>query len=335
MSHEIGLVHTLVEMEAFYRDNTEIGAIIELINKSNDILDEVPWMESNQSDGHKTRIRTGLPEVYWRRLYQGVPDSKSKWTQVKETTGLLEARMKLDIEEVRLYGDRCRAFRASESLAFTEAMRQKVAATLFYGDNNIVPDEFNGFVQRYPLSRTPGQIAPHVIDAGAAAGAEATSLWLVSWGPQRVHGIYPKGSMGGLSHEDLGQKTVFDDEGREFEAVVDKYTWHCGLTVRDWRAVVRIAGLQVENLTKEKGEAGFIDLHRLTIRAKNMMPEAMRNQATWYANSDVMTALELQASDAGNVQLQYGEYFSSKAVPVLHGRPVRQCDAILSTEIIQ
>ena len=46
----------------------------------------------------------------------------------------------------------------------------------------------------------------------------------------------------------------------------------------------------------------------------------------------MLTALELQNSDAGQVQLQYGEFFAAQAVPVLHGRPVRQCDAILSTE---
>lgn len=157
-------------------------------------------------------------------------------------------------------------------------------------------------------------------------------MWLVSWGPNRVHGLYPKGSAGGLSHEDLGQRTVEDAEGRKFEAMVDKYTWHCGLTVRDWRAVVRLAGIQVDSLAKSRGEAGFVDLHKLTIRAKNLMPESMRATAIWYCNTDVMTALEYQASDAGNVQLQYGELFNSRAVPVLHGRPVRQCDAIVSTE---
>lgn len=331
--YEKGLVATLAELEAFYK-RTDAGDIIELMNQTNDVLDDVQWMESNQSDGHLTRIRTGLPEVYWRRIYRGTPPSKSKWSQVKETTGLLEARMELDVEEIRLYADRCRAFRTSESLAFTESMRQKVATTLFYGDNGVNPDEFNGFAQRYPYTKDPALKVPNVVDGGAAPGAESASMWLVAWGPNRAHGLYPKGSNGGLSHEDLGQRTVEDTEGRKFEAMVDKYTWHCGLTVRDWRAVVRIAGLQTENLTKAKDEAGFIDLHRLTIRAKNLMPENMRNAAIWYCNTDVMTALEFQASDSGNVQLQYGDLFNSKAVPVLHGRPVRQCDALVSTELV-
>ena len=38
------------------------------------------------------------------------------------------------------------------------------------------------------------------------------------------------------------------------------------------------------------------------------------------------------AVSAGQVQLHYGEFFDAKAVPVLHGRPVRQCDAIASDE---
>ena len=67
MSATLGFVATLAEMEQFYRGD-KAGQIIELMNKTNDIMDDVPWMEANQSDGHLTRIRTGLPAVYWRRL---------------------------------------------------------------------------------------------------------------------------------------------------------------------------------------------------------------------------------------------------------------------------
>ena len=179
MSATLGFVATLAEMEQFYRGD-KAGQIIELMNKTNDIMDDVPWMEANQSDGHLTRIRTGLPAVYWRRLYQGTPPAKSQWSQVKEGCGILEAIMELDVEEIRLYGDRDRSFRMSEGIAFAEAMRQKVARTLFYGDSNRNPDEFNGLAMRYPASD-----AENVLDAGGRDGG-CTSLWLVSWGPQSV-----------------------------------------------------------------------------------------------------------------------------------------------------
>lgn len=217
--------------------------------------------------------------------------------------------------------------RVSEGVAFAEAMRQKVAATLFYGNSNLNPDEFNGLAMRYPALD-----AKNVLDAGGRDEDGCTSLWLVSWGAQSVHGVYPKESNGGLSHEDLKTYMAQDPDGRKYQVVGDKYNWRCGLAVRDWRGIVRIANLPVASLGKRKGQSGFVDMQKLTIEAKNLMPQHLRQKAVWYANADVLTALELQNSDAGNVQLQYGEFFDSKAVPVLHGRPVRQCDAVLSSE---
>ena len=333
MSYNKGIVATLAELEDFYKGQ-KAGDIIELMNQTNDILTDVPLMESNQSDGHLTRIRTGLPEVYWRRLYQGTPPSKSQWSQVKGGCGILEAIMELDVEEIALYGDKAKAFRLSEGKAFTESMRQKVAATMFYGDNNKNPDEFNGLAMRYP-SKT----SPNVIDAGGTGNA-CTSMYLICWGANTAHGLYPKGSTGGLSNEDLGKYMAQDADGRKFQVVGDKYNWRCGLTVRDWRSVVRIANIPVTALTLKKTDTGFIDLHRLTIQAKNKMPENMRSSAIWYCNSDVLTALELQATDAGNVTLAYrvedsgkgGPLFRSTQITSLHGRPIRQCDALISTE---
>ena len=325
--HNKGIVATLAELEVFYKGQAA-GDVIELMNQSNDCLNDIPWMEANQTDGHLTRIRTGLPDVYWRRLYQGTPPSKSAWSQVKEGCGLLEAIMELDLEETRLYGDKAKTFRLSEGQAFTESMRQKVAHTLFYGDNSVSPDEFNGFAKRYPAKDSP-----NVLDAGGTSGT-MTSLYLVSWGANAVHGIYPKGSQGGLDHKDLGEYMAVDEDGRKFEVAGDKYNWRCGLAVRDWRAVVRLANVPVELLNKRKGESGFVDLQALTVQAKNRMPQHLRDKAVWYCNQDALTALELQSTDAGNVHLVYGDLFNSHAIPSLHGRPVRQCDAISSKESI-
>lgn len=328
MASNKGLVTTLAEMESFFKGD-KITTMIELMNQTNDILDDVQWMESNQSDGHLTRIRTGLPDVYWRRLYQGTPPSKSAWTQVKEGTGILEAIMELDVEEAKLYGNRASDFRTAEGLAFTEAMRQKVAKTLIYGDSTKAPDEFNGLAMRYP-----SKSSPNVIDAQGGTANKQTSIWLISWGANAVHGIYPKASKGGLEHEDLGAYMTQDSSQRKYQVVGDKYNWKCGLTVRDWRACVRVCNIDTTKLSVRKGEAGFIDLQGLLIRAKNLMPENMRQKSVWYCNSDVMTALEMQSTDSGNVQLQYGEFFDAKAVPVLFSRPVRQCDVILSNEAV-
>ncbi len=321
----LGLVATLAEMRDFY-SNGEAGNIIDLMNETNDILDDIQFMESNQSDGHLTRIRTGLPEVYWRRLYRGIPYSKSQWTQVKEPCSMMESRMLIDEAESKIYGGKAAQFIDSESVAFAEAMRQKAAHTLFYGDSDVNPDEFKGLALRYPAKD-----APNVIDAGGTGDA-CTSAWLISWGDRSIHGIYPKGSIGGLEHKDLGIQTVEDIEGRHYEAIVNRYQWTLGLALRDWRSCVRVANIPVASLIKRKGQTGFIDLQQLFISAKNKMPEVMRQKAVWYANEELMAAIELQSTDSGNVHLVYGEAFKSDGMPLLFGRPVRQCDAISSTE---
>ncbi len=326
MALDTSMVMNLAEMQDFYRGK-DCGDIIELMNKTNDILDDIKFMESNQSEGHLTRIRTGLPEVYWRRLYKGTPYSKSQWTQVKEPCSMMESRMLIDEAEADLYGANKDRFRTSEGIAFMEAMRQKAARTLFYGDSDVNPDEFKGLALRYP-----GKDAPNVIDAGGIEGDLCTSAWLVSWGERSIHGIYPKGSMGGLEHKDLGSQTIHDDDGNPFEALVSRYQWRLGLALRDWRACVRVANIPVANLGKRKGEDGFVDLQQLFITAKNKMPDVLRQNALWYVNEDLMTALELQASDAGNVHLVYGEAFKSEGTPLLFSRPVRQCDSISSEE---
>ena len=320
MSYQKGLVATLAELEEFYKGERDgIGDVLELMNQTNDILSDIPWMESNMSDKHKTRVRTGLPEVQFKRMYKGVKPGKSQWQEVDETCAMTASRCILDLKEVELYGDRARAFRLSEGKAHLEALRQKAASLLFYGNRAKSSDEFIGFAQR--LSSLGN---PHVIDA-KGSGSETTSMYLVCWGSDTCHGIYPKGSRAGVDKKDLGVFMAADEDGNQFQAVGDDYMWDLGLALRDWRAVVRIANIPVATIDE-------VDLQSLTIEAKNKLPEFMRQKAVWYCNQDVLTAIEKQAISKANVHLTYGEYFGSQAVPALHGRPIHQCDAILSTE---
>lgn len=320
------LVRTLAEWRQFFKENGQAHEVLELMDQDNSINDDIPWMEANHKDGHVSVIRSNLPTIYWRRLYKGVPNSKSGVTQVKDSTAMMEARNEIDIKLLRIQGDQAAAYRAQEDRGFMEAFRQKLATTLFYGDIDTNPDEFNGLSKRYPT-----KTSPNVVDA-AGTGNACTSMWGIVWGATDVHGIFPNGSKAGLDMRVLPEQDASDGDGNKFRSVASLFEWDCGLTVRDWRSVVRICNIDTTKLTLKKGDSGFIDLHRLTITAKNKVPTAKRARLVWYCNSDVMTALELQASDAGNVQLMYGELFQSKNVPFLHSHPVRQCDAILSTE---
>lgn len=322
-----GSVRTLAEWNQFYNASGQAHSVIELMNQDNTILDDMLWKEATDSDGNRVALRVELPTVYWRRLYKGIDVSKSKISIVKDPMGMLEGRSMIDAKMLALHKNREKEYRLSEAGAFAEAMRQQLATAIFYGDIKGNPDSIHGLDPRYAFKN-----APHVIDAGGSGAEACTSIWGVIWGDNDVLGVFPKDSKAGLEHKALAEYDAYDSEGKAFRAVGDLFEWNVGLSVKDWRSVVRICNIPVSKLTLAKGESGFIDLHRLTIMAKNKVPAEKRTRMKWYMNSEVMTALELQASDKGNVTLHYGELFNSKGIPMLHGLPVRQCDAILSTE---
>ena len=319
-------VRTLAEWQSFYSDQGKPNTIIELIDCQNTLLEDIVWREANGYDGHTTTIRNGLPKVYWRRLYKGTPPSKSMVSRIKDPMGMLEARSVIDVKMLELHRSQSRAYRESEARSFMEAMRQELATAIFYGNIGDFPDRIHGLDPRYAYKN-----APQVLDAGGA-GANCTSIFGIVWGENEVCGIFPKDSQAGLKHKPLPEFDALDDDGNAFRAVGDLFNWDVGLTVRDWRCVTRICNIDATKLDKAKGEAGYIDLHRLTIQAKNLVPAEKRARLIWYCNQSVMSALEVQASDLGNVQLQYGELFGSKSIPHLHGSPIRQNDAILDTE---
>ena len=315
---------TLMDAATSMDPDGKTAAVVELLSQTNPMLDDMTWIEGNLPTGHKTTIRTGLPSTVWRQLYQGVPASKSTRAQVTDTVGMLEARSEVDKDLAELNGNNPE-FRLSEGQAFLEKMSQDMTNTVLYGDVTAFPERFTGFAPRYSsLSAGTGK---NIIDAGGT-GSDNTSIWLVVWGPNTVHGIYPKGSRAGLQHEDLGLGDAFDGNGDRFRAYMDHWQWKGGLSVRDWRYVVRIANIDVSNLTTETGAA---DLVKLMIRAKGKIPFMGMGRPVFYANSTIKTMLEIQALAKSNNALSIREAAGQFDVGFF-GIPIKQMDAVLNTE---
>ena len=107
----------------------KIAKIVEILNLTNPILEDMPFVMGNLPTGHRTTIRSGLPSVTWRLLNYGVQPSKSRTVQVTDTIGMLEAYAEVDKVLADLNGN-TPAFRLSEDKAFIEAMNQEMASTL-------------------------------------------------------------------------------------------------------------------------------------------------------------------------------------------------------------
>lgn len=320
---------TLTDWAKRQDPNGKIARIIEMLMQVNEILDDIPFMEGNLPTGHRTTIRTGLPTVYFRLINQGVPTSKSLTAQVDEQTATLEAYAEVDVKLAELNGE-TGEFRASEAMSFIEAMNIKAAATIFYGNQSVSPEQFTGLAVRY--SDLTAANAQNILDAGGT-GSDNTSIFLVGWGEQCVTGIFPKGSSVGLKHTDKGQVTIENAggvAGNRMEAFREHYTWDLGICVRDWRYCVRICNIDVSNLVAKTSAA---DLVELMIKATHRIPNKAACRPVFYVNRTVFEYLDIQRRDDVQVggQLKYEEV-DGKVIPTFRGIPVKICDALLETE---
>ena len=325
-------------------DGYKVARIIELLSQTNEVLEDMMVVEGNLPTGHKTTVRTGLPQATWRLLNQGVPNAKSTTAQIQDTCGNLETYSVIDKDIADLNGN-TQEFRLSEVRAFLEGMSQQVASTLIYGNQFNNPERFTGWAPRYSTSSTANsQTANNVLSGGGTASTN-TSIWIHVWGDDTAHATFPKGKITGLQHRDMGEWPVSDSSGNTYQAYRDHFKWEIGYVLRDWRYVVRIANIDVTLLTG----VSAANLINLIVRAIYRLPtqpvsagtiqtsdtseiRANMGRSVIYCNRIIRTYLDLQAMNKTNVLLRIEE-FDGKPITTFRGIPVRTCDAILSNEV--
>lgn len=325
---------TLLDLAKRMSPDSAIAKIIEMLNQTNEVLNDAMWLEANNITSHRTTIRTGLPEAYWRLLNRGVPRSKSRTAQIDDPIGILEAWSVVDKALAELNGMKSE-FMLSEERAFLEGMNQEIAQTIFYGKLSNMPAAFTGLSPRFSTAIVgDAENAVNVIDMGGT-GNDCTSAWLVVWGDTTAHMIYPKGLASGLQRDHLGKTTVIDEDSNEFMGYKTNYSWNAGMVVRDWRYVVRIANIPASDLdTIVNGGAASAasqKLVRAMIKGYNQIPNIRLGRAAWYMNRTVKTMLDIMAAEKSNVNLTI-KMFEGEEVTSFKGVPIRQCDAIINTE---
>lgn len=320
---------TLLDLKKRLDPDGRIASVVEILAQTNEVLADMVWIEGNLPTGHRTTIRTGLPAPTWRKLYGGVQPTKSRTAQVTDTCGMLEAYAEVDKALADLNGNSA-AFRLSEERAHIEGMNQELTSTLFYGNEATEPEAFTGFGPRFD-SQSAENGENILTSAATPDSTDNASIWLVVWGPNTVHGIYPKGSQAGLQMNDKGQVTIenVDGSGGRMEAYRTHYRWDCGLSVRDWRYVVRI-NYDLEDIVAN-GSSGPV-LDALMRKAMRRIPSLTMGRPAFYMNRDSLDALDLQSANKTTLAFKTIEDAQGKLMTTFLGVPVRRVDALLSTE---
>jgi hypothetical protein len=319
----------LIDVYKRQDETRQVATIIELLAQTNMVLQDAIAIECNEGTRHLTTVRTGLPSVAWGRLYQGIPQSKSETAQVHDTTGFVESLSTVDTRLKRVNSN-LGALRMSEAMAHLEAMNQEISTRMFYGNTATDPEQYLGLAPRFSDLGAPN--GGQIVDAGGT-GSDNTSIWFVTWGDMQSHLLYPQGTKAGVTREDKGEQRVVDGSGNPYFVLEELFRWDIGLSVRDWRTVVRVANIDTSLLA-----AGSVDIYKF-MRAAFWRFNAHRNQGgkmAIYCNSDVLEALDADttpttSTTASFVRLRPTEV-DGKEVMSYRGIPVRQVDALVNTE---
>jgi len=301
--------------------------IVEILAEKNEILEDMLFVEGNLPTGHRTTVRTGLPQAYWRMINQGVPKAKSRTKQVTEATGVLEVYSEVDKKLADLNNNTSQ-FRMSEDKGFIEGMSQQMAAAVVYGNTETDPERILGLEPRF--DDLSAENASQIIVGGGTTASVNTSIWLVGWGGDKVHGIFPKGTKAGLQMDDMGQQTLQDSDGNQYEGYRSHYQWDTGLVVRDWRYVVRIPNINIASLVADAATGA--NLLNLMVQALEQIWD-LSGPTSFYCNRTVRSWLRLQTINHNNVRLRM-EDVAGKQTLMFGEVPVRRVDQIVNTEAL-
>lgn len=319
-------------VDVYQRQPAKQGMIpfINMLSYAQPVLQDAIVMACNKGSENVTSLLTGLPTGSWGALYQGVAKSKSNRIQVTDTTGFYESMAGVDTR-LADYSNNLQQLRHEEALTHIESMSQEMTSRIWYANSAVNPEQFTGFAPRFnSLSDVQSS---QIVNGNGVAVAGSTSIWFITWGNTQSSLLYPANSMAGLKRTDHGKNIVQDANGNDYFQFMESFKWDMGVSVRDWRYVVRIANIDIAGL-----QAGTVDVYDLLQKAyyKHFGRFKKMGNTFIYCNTEVKQALDNQAVNKGGgdkyIRLRPGKDIQGEEVDMYRGYAVRECPSILNTE---
>lgn len=316
----------------------EIGEVAEVLRKAVPIIDDIPYVEMNKGVKHVVHLRSDLPEVYYRKANQAIPASKTGTEEREFVAAHFESKAVMD-EKAAEYGGKNRVAvnRWNQAEGHIQANAHELANLIVYGSPADNHQKVAGIYDILSTLNTAEPTSKQIIDAGGT-GSDNTSILFVSWGKKKVYGIYEAGTTAGLKRIDrskgglvqIAGKTAANGDGW-YWGYEENFEVDHGLCVEDYRALARVANIDVSNLLIPANAA---DLFKFMKRAFYRIPPQLRQEkGKVYVNSTIMSFLDEQATEkvAAGGGLRY-ENYQGETVLTFRGWQIREMDIILNTE---
>lgn len=313
-----------------------LGDIVEALAQLTPFMKDANVLTCNKGTKHVASIRTGLPQVSWGALYQGIKQSKGNYTTIEDTTGFIEGLAAVDTRLLKLKPEQAAKLRLMESQGFLETMAQTMESAVWYSNTFLNGKQFHGLAPRYSTLANP-----NVVDGGGA-GSDNASIWFVTHGDMQTSIITPENITAGVQREDKGEQRVLDANGDPYYVKEELFTQHGGVTVKDWRFNARVANIDVSDVI-----AGTVSINALMRkayyrlhgrRAYQMEREGQMSpgRTVIYANKTIIEALDGEATNSrpgvdNFIRLKPME-LQGEEVQSWRGMPIRETDALINAE---
>lgn len=319
--------------------DVEIADIAEVMRKAVPIIDDIPYQEMNKGIKHVVALRSDLPEVYYRKANQAIPPSKSTIEEREFVAAHFESKSQMD-EAVASYGgkENIAKNRWVQAEGHIQANANELADLIIYGSPTESHQKVPGITDILSTLNVAEPTSKQIVDAGGV-GSDNSSIIFVSWGKKKVYGVYEAGTQAGLRRVDRSSGNtrvqitgpmVGGGTGQYWGLEEDFMVDH-GLVVEDYRALARVANIDVSDL-KTPGNAA--DLFTLMTRALYRIPPMLRQaKGKIYLNSTLMSFLDEQATalvGAGG-GLTRSDY-QGESILKFRGWELREMDIMLNNE---
>lgn len=235
---------TLMDVLKLLQEGNAVRRIGELATRESELLQRMPWLPANGSEGHLVSYQSALPRPTWVKHNQGVKPTKGTTDNYTEAFGRAEARIAIPKSLVeRNGGDLMKAQQIRMNVL---GITQDVTEKTLYSSNAATPEQFMGLIPRLDSLTGPwkGQIVNH---NSGASGNDQASILLIRPGEDGVHFIYPKGTPAGLDYKKLTDDYEDDGTGTGAKVMCERghFVWNVGVAVEDARALVRIGNIDL------------------------------------------------------------------------------------------
>jgi hypothetical protein len=298
------------------------------------IIQEAPLMPSNDTWTHKSVQRGSLPTGSVRKLNSGVATEVSRVTERLDAITMIESYAEHDKALVDSMPNPT-MYRMGEAQAFIEGMGQTYVSQILYSNANADPDQMHGLAPRLAT------LDSKFVWGGGGTGADLTSMYIVTWGPNKVFMIYPKNMSPnmGVEHEDLGVVTLTDattaaPNTSQYQGYRDHFVIRGGLSVKDPRCLGRYANIESAGASNTFDEDTLIAL----INKMRIVPDsiALGQGSRIYVNETLVTQMQIKLKDKTNVNYtaEQGEGLAGQPAIQFMQIPIRKIDSglLLNTE---